>query len=93
MDELMYGEFAERAAREQIQEAEEVSRCKQAFNDGSVNSRYRDMNPETEDDEHQECEQYAIFEFFVSKNICDHRSHIRSPLLFHLLLRFSAERP
>ena len=92
MDELMYGVIL-MANMENLLSAppENKSRKPKRFPD--VNSRYRDMNPETEDDEHQECEQYAIFEFFVSKNICDHRSHIRSPLLFHLLLRFSAERP
>ena len=85
-------EFAERTAREEIQEAEKVSGCKQTFNDRSVNSRYRDMDSQSEDDEHHEGEEDAIFEFFVGKKVCDHRPHIRSPLLFHLLLRFSAER-
>ena len=85
-------EFAERTAREEIQKAEKVSGCKQTFNDRSVNSRYRDMDSQSEDDEHHEGEEDAIFEFFVGKKVCDHRPHIRSPLLFHLLLRFSAER-
>ena len=58
----------------------------------SVNSRNRDMDSQSEDDEHHEGEEDAIFEFFVGKKVCDHRPHIRSPLLFHLLLRFSAER-
>lgn len=85
-------EFAECTTGEEIQEAEKVSGCKQTFNDRSVNSRHRDMDSQSEDDEHHEGEEDAIFEFFVGKKVCDHRPHIRSPLLFHLLLRFSAER-
>ena len=83
------GEFTERTTREEVEQSEQGSLCKELLDRRRIDAGHRDVRPHAEHGEHDECEYNLLPQFRNPKDVSKGIEHLRSPRLCRLPLQFS----